>query len=347
MDEFREVKTKIDLTDIDKRLVQKESLKFVSKNSKRLFNLTDDGLLEVYNGSQLLSSEPFSKIRMITESNKLLEEGYELLEAELELPDIKDNQAYSVQVVLGLLGNDRFNTVGSYKDKDEAIAVYNKYKNKDEVSDCRVIVDTPYENNNVSESKIKSESKYVSYENNMEGEYSLDDLKKIYKDEIDKENQDGNTFEDWLNDMLKRQIFVLKESEIKTSDGETIDTEQEKQNIEQANKEVDEIKKAKEELEDKVDELLDESVENSENEFPSSEFTKMKLSPYDFEVAFKSYNGFNKSINGEQKEWLKSNGYSIKDIYEGLKDLMSNLRVNIHEQVISIDEYIEKIMKLN
>ena len=297
MEEFREIKTKIDLTNIDKRLVQKESLKFVSKNSKRLFNLTDDGLLEVYNGNQLLTSEPFSKIKMITESNKLIEEGYELLETELELPDIKENQVYNVQVILGLLGNDRFNTVGSYKDKDEAIAVYNKFKNKDDIRDCRVVVDTPYS---------------------------------------DVQENDEET-----NNSIK------EESEIKTSDGETIDTEQEKENIEQANKEVDEIKKAKEELEDKVDELLDESVDSSEIEFPSTEFSKMKLSPYDFEVAFKSYNGFNKSISGEQKEWLKSNGYSIKDIYEGMKDLISNLRVNIHEQVISIDEYIEKIMKLN
>lgn len=67
-----------------------------------------------------------------------------------------------------------------------------------------------------------------------------------------------------VNNICKSIIkegYILKETEVTTSNGETVDTEKEKEELEQTSKELDDIKTLKQEIEDKVDEILEESKE--------------------------------------------------------------------------------------
>lgn len=69
--------------------------------------------------------------------------------------------------------------------------------------------------------------------------------------------------------------LTLKESQIKTKDGQVIDTDKEKENIEQAKEEVEDIKQSKEEVDTQIEEIFGdgELVESKEPEFSDKVLT--------------------------------------------------------------------------
>jgi hypothetical protein len=52
---------------------------------------------------------------------------------------------------------------------------------------------------------LTTAKQFVSYENGIQGEYTLDEMKELYNSEVDKtEYQD---FDTWIYDMIKSGVF--------------------------------------------------------------------------------------------------------------------------------------------
>lgn len=139
---------------------------------------------------------------------------------------------------------------------------------------------------------------------------------------------------------IVQEGYQLIESEIKTSDNQTIDTDKEKANIEQAKKDVQDLQKAKQELEDEVDKLMEEKLEDEkiENKFPSTEFTQKVLTPDEI-------NEFNPEtdLTQEQIDWINNVSKvfnSIDDFQAGLTQFCDYVSIEYNIPLISIDGYI-------
>ena len=63
---------------------------------------------------------------------------------------------------------------------------------------------------------IDDNTKFVSYEPEIEGTYTLQDMKDIYNNAVsDEYKKDGSSFEDWLYDMIKSGVFEIKNLDLK------------------------------------------------------------------------------------------------------------------------------------
>ena len=59
---------------------------------------------------------------------------------------------------------------------------------------------------------INDNTKFVSYEPDMEGTYTMSDMKKVYNTKVsDDYKKEGLDFKDWLNDMLKSGVYEIVE----------------------------------------------------------------------------------------------------------------------------------------
>lgn len=60
---------------------------------------------------------------------------------------------------------------------------------------------------------INDNTKFVSYEPEIEGTYTIQDMKDTYNNNVsDDYKKDGSSFEDWLDDMLKSGVYEIKEA---------------------------------------------------------------------------------------------------------------------------------------
>lgn len=60
---------------------------------------------------------------------------------------------------------------------------------------------------------INDNTKFVSYEPEIEGTYTIQDMKDTYNNKVsDDYKKDGSSFEDWLDDMLKSGVYEIKEA---------------------------------------------------------------------------------------------------------------------------------------
>lgn len=60
---------------------------------------------------------------------------------------------------------------------------------------------------------INDTTKFVSYEPEIEGTYTIQDMKDTYNNKVsDDYKKDGSSFEDWLDDMLKSGVYEIKEA---------------------------------------------------------------------------------------------------------------------------------------
>lgn len=83
-----------------------------------------------------------------------------------------------------------------------------------------------------------------------------------------------------LEDGYILTLKQLDEAQIKTKNGEVIDTDKEKENMEQAKEELADIKQAKEEIDNTVNEIFGEDKLNESEDitqFPSTDFSKLPI----------------------------------------------------------------------
>ena len=60
---------------------------------------------------------------------------------------------------------------------------------------------------------INDNTKFVSYEPDMEGTYTLQDMKDVYNNKVSNEyKKEGSDFKDWLYDMLKSGVYEIEEA---------------------------------------------------------------------------------------------------------------------------------------
>lgn len=62
---------------------------------------------------------------------------------------------------------------------------------------------------------INDNTKFVSYEPDIEGTYTMSDMKKVYDTKVsDEYKEEGSDFEDWLNDMLRSGVYEIVEAKV-------------------------------------------------------------------------------------------------------------------------------------
>lgn len=76
------IKNKDILENIDKKLVNDGILLFNRLNENKSFNLTNDGMIEMYDNDKYKDRIPFSKLGIMRECKLLIQEGYNLMEFE-------------------------------------------------------------------------------------------------------------------------------------------------------------------------------------------------------------------------------------------------------------------------
>lgn len=81
------------------------------------------------------------------------------------------------------------------------------------------------------------------------------------------------------------------------------------------------------------------------NKFPSSDFSSEKLSYSDLDGLISTFSKFKKFITPEQEKWLIETGFSVNELYEGLKEILSIFRNESFKDIISIDDYIKELDK--
>lgn len=135
-----------------------------------------------------------------------------------------------------------------------------------------------------------------------------------------------------VNEMLQ-EGYSLIESEVKTSDGQTIDTDKEKERLEQANKDVDEISQMKKDIEDKVDDLVEESKQPKI--FESTDYTKQKLSKNDI-----NEKPIKECLTPEQQNYIIITTGDLDSFIDSFIKMYEEIPVNDDEELISIDDYI-------
>lgn len=203
MEFYKETRTNIDLNKLDRQLVQKESLRFVSNNSEKRFNLTDDGLLEVYHNNNTISSTlPFSRINVITEGKKLIDEGYQLVESELKLPDLSDGEIYSVEIISNNIDNPNFISAGKYTSKQAAIEAYSHYINKDSITDCRIVVDKVY-----TEAEIKTTNASNTDTTNVDLEKEKENIEQT-KEQVEEIRKEKEELQDEINELIEESYEI-------------------------------------------------------------------------------------------------------------------------------------------
>lgn len=170
----------------------------------------------------------------------------------------------------------------------------------------------------------------------------------------------------WHNDVNQRRILNTLSDIIYDNAGELLDT---------SNMEIINFDKTKYTLQVKIDKnitekQLDEKIsdgiydigaevddiseyreiqpktiikESKDNSFPSSDFSSEKLSYSDLDELISTFSKFKKFITPKQEKWLIENGFSVNELYEGLKEILSTFKSSAFKEIISIDEYIEEI----
>lgn len=112
---------------------------------------------------------------------------------------------------------EEFNGVGD--EEDTTTYITNKEIPDNEINNFILALDEYY---NKSFSTLKEETKqynitdstkFISYEPDMEGTYTIQDMKDTYNNKVsDDYKKDGSSFEDWLDDMLKSGVYEIKEA---------------------------------------------------------------------------------------------------------------------------------------
>lgn len=205
--------------------------------------------------------------------------------------------------------------------EDTNTLLFTKYKGEDASYNDSDDIDTiVYRNQTPEEIKKYIDTNLISNKLNE----SIDNIIKEEQEEINK-----------IND----EIESLKHLQ-QAYRGENENYVQELQD------EIDALLADKEILEQELEEDKKQLIEAKDaNKFPSSDGTKMKLSNYDFEEAYKTVANFRDLFNKEQKEWLIAHHISMNELYNGLKDLLSTFKVSIFKDIISIDDYIKELNK--
>lgn len=117
---------------------------------------------------------------------------------------------------------EEFNGIGD--EEDTTTYITNKEIPDNEINDFILALDKYY-NEVFSNSTLKEETKhynitdntkFISYEPDMEGTYTMSDMKKVYDTKVsDEYKKEGSDFKDWLNDMLKSGVYEIVEAKIK------------------------------------------------------------------------------------------------------------------------------------
>lgn len=181
------------------------------------------------------------------------------------------------------------------------------------------VIDQPKEekeesiNINTIDKKLVTEEKLSFKLNESIKELVLDDDGNIQKLENGKVIESCPFSKKTVINMTQEILnegYTICEAEVKTSNGETVDTEKEKEEIEQVSQEVDEIAAMKKQLQDKVDSIVEESKEKEEiKTFPESEFTNKILTQEEA-----TYENIDKNLTDEQREFIVNN-FDTLDVF--------------------------------
>ena len=117
---------------------------------------------------------------------------------------------------------EEFNGIGD--EEDTTTYITNKEIPDNEINNFILALDKYY-NEVFSNSTLKEETKhynitdntkFISYEPDMEGTYTMSDMKKVYNTKVsDEYKKEGSDFKDWLNDMLKSGVYEIVEAKTK------------------------------------------------------------------------------------------------------------------------------------
>ena len=117
---------------------------------------------------------------------------------------------------------EEFNGIGD--EENTTTYITNKEIPDNEINNFLLALDKYY-NEVFSNSTLKEETKhynitdntkFISYEPDMEGTYTMSDMKKVYDTKVsDEYKKEGSDFKDWLNDMLKSGVYEIVEAKTK------------------------------------------------------------------------------------------------------------------------------------
>lgn len=130
--------SKLDIENIDKKLVSEGKLNFKKENINKSAVLSDDGMVEIYEENKLVKSSPFSKLGVIRECKAMIQEGYLLVEInqmnddKLDIPQTKQELEQSIEQVEELQTlkdelEDKVNTLMEESVEDETKFVLAMY----------------------------------------------------------------------------------------------------------------------------------------------------------------------------------------------------------------------------
>ena len=287
----------------DKRLVKQEKLLFRSNNDLREVILADNGRVNLYNENKLEKSINFSKKGINELCEGLVHTGYKFVESVDEKLLEQDKEL--------LKRVSRITTSFS------------------------TLENLPHIDKNLYNIILK-----LIKDNYMKGA-SKEEVSDALVSELNLSKTIADSYvEEFFNNVEKFMNVIKEESIVKSSTGEEIDTNKEKENIEKANKELDDIQKAKEELEDKVDTMLSETEEvvNEPKPFPVSEYTDKVLTPLEI-YEFKAQD----NLTQEQLTWLQEQNIALEELEQALKQFAEFISVGENIPFISISEYIQEI----
>lgn len=117
---------------------------------------------------------------------------------------------------------EEFNGIGD--EENTTTYITNKEIPDNEINNFILALDNYY-NKVFSNSTLKEETKhynitdntkFISYEPDMEGTYTMSDMKKVYNTKVsDEYKKEGSDFKDWLDDMLKSGVYEIVEAKTK------------------------------------------------------------------------------------------------------------------------------------
>lgn len=117
---------------------------------------------------------------------------------------------------------EEFNGIGD--EENTTTYITNKEIPDNEINNFILALDNYY-NKVFSNSTLKDETKhynitdntkFISYEPDMEGTYTISDMKKVYNTKVsDEYKKEGSDFKDWLDDMLKSGVYEIVEAKTK------------------------------------------------------------------------------------------------------------------------------------
>ena len=309
-----------DTESYDKKLVNEGKLTFVSDMTE-ILKLTDDGNVEYYINNGLKESFAFSKQKVNTLCESLVQQGAWLEESEelednIDIEDVKQNTETGIEKIDELqdLKDELIDKVDTLVKEEKELDLYpaiekhvqemiEQGKDKDEIIEYIIGQRRAYSIDKDDENKLKGllESNQETWviKNNKTNRYLSD-----------KSNNDYY----WVTDIEKARKFPSYEDVF-----DFIERESKFGNNGADNWEEIQL--------------------NESKQFPSNENTKKKLCYNDI----KGLNLIDNYLTDEQTKWIEDNISNKYHFEDGFKNLYSLIELDDNDHFISIDEYIQNI----